>query len=102
MVHGAADGLTTAAALLAATLAVLSLRTVLLIAASTTALSAPATAEIAASATAIALTARLLGGLTCGNRRSVTAGLWWGRSIRLFREIRFVVHYFLRYGGQIA
>jgi hypothetical protein len=99
VVHRSAESLPSAAAL--AALAVLSLRTVLLVA-TTAALPATPTTEVAAPATAVALAPRLLCRLAGGNSRSVTAGLWWGRKVRLFREIRFVVHYFLRYGGQVA
>jgi len=91
----------TATLLTAAALPVLPLGTVLLVAAST-ALPAPATTEVAASATPVPLAAWLLRRLAGWRWCSVTAGLWWGRKIRLFREIRFVVHYFLRYGGQFA
>jgi hypothetical protein len=106
MVHGAAKGLAASAALGATTtaLAILPLRTVLLLVTATATLSATPTAEVAAPATSIALLAAwLLRGRAGGNRSSVTGGLWWGRKIRLFREVRFVVvHYFLRYGGQVA
>jgi hypothetical protein len=81
----------------------LSIAAVLLLA--TTACLAPATTttETASTATSVvvALTAGLLGGRS-GQSRSVTAGLWWGRNFRLWREILFVVHYILRYGGQFA
>ena len=103
VVHGAAEGLPPATSLLTATLAVLPLRLVRLPVSATTALSTTTATEVAASTTAIALAAGLLlRWLTGRNGRSFTAGLWWGRRIRLFREIRFVVHYFLRYGGQFA
>jgi hypothetical protein len=97
VVHGSAQGLTAITALAALLVLPLAVGAALLLAAA--ALAAATTTEAASTATSVSLAAGLLGRLRSGQSRSVTAGLWWGRNFRLWREIRFVVHYILRYGG---
>jgi hypothetical protein len=103
VVHGTCKRLATIAALAAALLVLaLSVAAVLLLLTAASLTAATTTAEAAPSATSVVALAAGLLGRSSGQSRSVTAGLWWGRKIRLWREILFVVHYFLRYGGQFA
>jgi hypothetical protein len=103
VVHGTGESLTAIAALAAALLVLaLSVAAVLLLLTATALATATTTTEAAPSATSIVTLAAGLLRRRSGQSRSVTAGLWWGRKIRLWREILFVVHYILRYGGQFA